>query len=121
MVAKDEKKDIFGKRGVEEVEANIRNATSGQKVVIWPFAMPSTRRKYTKEQMTSSLARLGELPSISLGRQGPGFGLQTAYTVANSYGDTFQLLHLLQINDLLSVFKSSRDKITASTQAARAH
>ncbi len=102
----------LGGGGSEEDEANIWNLAykAGQKVVIWPFAMPSTRWQGTKEWVTSSLARFGEFSSISLGLEGPDFGLRTADVVAIPGGNTFRLLHHLQSHSLLPALRGFLDR-----------
>ncbi|KAJ3497095.1 hypothetical protein NLG97_g2171 [Lecanicillium saksenae] len=101
----------LGGGGSEVDEANIWDLAfkAGQRVVIWPFAMPSTRWQGTQEWVTKSLARFGDFASISLGLQGPDFGLHDADIVVIPGGNTFRLLDHLQRNGLLPALRNFLD------------
>lgn len=103
---------FLGGGGSETDEANIWDLAykAGQRVVIWPFAMPSSRWQGTKEWIASSLMRFGTFQSISLGLEGPDFGLCDADIVAIPGGNTFRLLHHLQKHNLLSALRGFLDK-----------
>lgn len=101
----------LGGGGSEVDEANIWDLAfkSGQRVVVWPFAMPSDRWQGTKEWITGSLARFGDFASISLGLEGPDFGLRDADIVAIPGGNTFRLLDHLQKHNLLPALQEFLD------------
>lgn len=93
----------LGGGGSEVDEARIWDLAykPGQRVVVWPFAMPAARWEGTMQWITASLTSRGEFASISLGLEGPDFGLDHADIVAIPGGNTFRLLHYLQKNGLL--------------------
>lgn len=101
----------LGGGGSETDEALIWDLAfeAGQRVVVWPFAMPQARWDGTKKWITDSLAPRGEF-AVSLGLGGPDFGLDGADIVAIPGGNTFRLLDHLQKNNLLPALRKFLNK-----------
>lgn len=91
----------LGGGGSEDDEAQLWDLVfqPGQRVTVWPFAVPSSRIPDVMAWISTALSKRGEF-TVEVGDQAPDFGLANADVLAITGGNTFDLLAWIQVKNL---------------------
>lgn len=63
----------------------------GQRVTVWPYAMPQSKIPKTMKWITQALKKR-RIPPVAIGDRAPDFGLSTSDVLAIPGGNTFDSL-----------------------------